>query len=508
MPKITKLESSVPKAARRARVAAYTRVSADGHMPLHSLSAQVSYYSSLIQKNPEWEYVGVYTDEGISGSSIEKRDGFRKLIRDCDAGKIDIILVKSISRFARNTVDLLETIRHLSSIGVEVKFDRENISTFSGDGELLITLLASFAQEENRSLSENIKWAIRKHFEQGIPNGHKAPYGYEWDGEMFRIIPEQGKVVKEIYRHYLAGKSAYAVAKSLAADGVVGQAGAPIEETTVKNILSSLSYTGTMILQKSYLTDGHKRRKNTGELPRYAVEGMFEPLVSVEDFAKVQEIRRRRADSMPNKNPTLTAFSGIVKCGQCGSSICRRTGSNGKRWVCNTRERKGMNICGSRPIRETELMDAAAQALGIDAYDEAKVRMEVKRVTIYGDRIEFHLKNGRIKKIVRKYGGFKMRGAFSGKIKCGICGCVCQSGTRRFRSNGQKVKKKVWICATPRKSCNLRRIMDDELREAAESYFGKDYEARFVEEIELVIADNKKFEFFFKDRTVKTWQRK
>ncbi len=175
MSKITKLESLVPQAVKRARVAAYTRVSADGHMPLHSLSAQVSYYSTLIQRNPEWEYVGVYADQGISGRTIEKRDGFQKLIRDCDAGKIDIILVKSISRFARNTVDLLETIRHLRDIGVEVRFDRENISTSSADGELLITLLASFAQEESRSLSENIKWAIRKRFEQGIPNGHKAP---------------------------------------------------------------------------------------------------------------------------------------------------------------------------------------------------------------------------------------------------------------------------------------------------------------------------------------------
>lgn len=167
-----------------------------------------------------------------------------------------------------------------------------------------------------------------------------------------------------------------------------------------------------------------------------------------------------------------------------------------------------MNICGSRPIRETELMDAAAQALGTGTYDEDIVRMEVKRVTIYGDRIEFHLKNGRIKKIVRKYGGFKMRGAFSGKIKCGICGCVCQSDTWRLGSDGQKVKKKVWICTTPRKSCNLRRIMDDELREAAESYIGKDYESKFVEEIVSVIADNKKLDFIFRDRTVKIWQRK
>ena len=311
MLKITKIERGVPQAVKKKKVAAYTRVSADGDMPLHSLSAQISYYSSFIQKNPEWEYAGVYADESLSGYTIKKRDEFHRLIADCDAGKIDIILVKSISRFARNTVDLLETIRHLKDIGVEVRFSRENISTFIGDGELLLTLLVSYAQEESRSISENIKWATRKRFEQGIPNGHKAPFGYEWDGEMFRIIPEQGEVVKTIYRRYLAGESAHALAKSLAAVGVTGQMGSPIEESTVKNILSSFSYTGTMILQKNYFTEERKRKRNKGELPRYAVEEMFEPLVSVEDFEKAQEIKRQRADAMPNKEPELTAFSGI-----------------------------------------------------------------------------------------------------------------------------------------------------------------------------------------------------
>jgi len=508
MVKITKLEHPMPQAVRRKRVAAYTRVSANGDMPMHSLSAQVSYYSSLIQKNPEWEYAGVYTDEGISGRTIKKREGFQKLIGDCDAGKIDIVLVKSVSRFARNTVDLLETIRHLKNIGVEVRFDRENISTFSEDGELLITLLASFAQEESRSISENIKGAIRKRFQQVIPNGHKGPYGYAWDGEMFRIIPEQGKVVKEIYRRYLAGESAHALAKSLAADGVTGQTGTPIEETTIKNILSSLSYTGTMILQKNFSTDGHKLRRNHGELPRYAVEGMFEPLVSMEDFEKTQEIMCRRANSMPNKNPELTAFSGIIKCGNCGRSVSRRTAPNGKKWVCNTREKKGMDICGSRPIMETELMNAVTQVLGTSTYNENAVRMEVERVTVYNGYIEFLLKDRRVKKIVRKYGGFKMRGVFSGKVKCGICGHICQSDTWMFGPSGQKTKTKVWICTEPRKSCSLRRIMDDELREAAKSFLGDDYEARVAEELETVTADNKQLDFIFKNGTVRIWQRK
>ena len=340
MPRITQISPSVPKIKTKLKVAAYARVSVETEMLMHSLSAQVSYYSSLIQKNPEWEYAGVYADEGITGTSTLHRDEFNRLVADCEAGKIDMVLVKSISRFARDTVDCLNTTRHLKELGIAVYFEREKINSLAEDGELMLTLLASFAQEESRSISENIKWATRKRFEKGIPNGHKAPYGYEWDGEVFRIIPEQGEVVKEIYRRYLAGESAYIIAKTLAERGVTGQMGKPIEQTTVKEILSSRSYTGTMVLQKNYLTEGHIRKRNKGELPMYLVDEMFEPLVSEEDYQKALEIRQQRAGQFPNNQDNLTAFSGKVKCGYCGCGVSRRTSGDRKRWVCNTRERK------------------------------------------------------------------------------------------------------------------------------------------------------------------------
>ena len=167
MAKITKIKASVPEIEPRKKVAAYARVSRDGERLLHSFSAQVSYYSALIQKNPEWDYAGVYSDEAITGTRIDWRDGFQKMLRDCETGKVDIILTKSVSRFARNTVDLLNTVRHLKEIGVEVRFEEQNISTFSGDGELMLTILASFAQEEVTSTSQNIKWAKRKQAEKG-----------------------------------------------------------------------------------------------------------------------------------------------------------------------------------------------------------------------------------------------------------------------------------------------------------------------------------------------------
>ena len=178
MAKITRVEQAVPTIKTKKKVAAYARISMESERMNHSLSAQISYYSSLIQKNPDWQYAGVFADDGISGTGIAKRNEFKRMIEAADNGEIDIILTKSIQRFAMNTVDLLETVRHLKDIGVEVRFEKEHINSMSGDGELMLTILASFAQEESCSLSENCKWGIRKRFEKGIPNGHFRVYGY------------------------------------------------------------------------------------------------------------------------------------------------------------------------------------------------------------------------------------------------------------------------------------------------------------------------------------------
>ncbi len=395
MPTISKISCAPrPRLAPKKRVAAYARVSMETDLLLHSLSAQVSHFSGLIQGNPEWEYVGVYSDSGVTGTSVEHRDEFKRLLADCDAGLIDIVLAKSVSRFARDTVDCLKAVRHLKDIGVEVRFEREGISTFSTDGELLLTLLASFAQAESDSISANVKWATRKRFAEGIPNGHKAPYGYEWDGEMFRIIPEQGKIVKQIFRRYLAGESGYSIAKGLKEKGIVGQSGRPMSDSTIRDMLSNPSYTGTMILQKNYFSENHVRKKNKGELPQYAVEGLFEPLVSKRTFDRAQKIRQRRAETSANANAVPTKFSGLMKCGCCGCGVSRRTSEGKKRWVCNTRERKGMKVCNLRPLAEAEL-EEAAQIVGAET-DEGFRRL-VKTVLVYDDHIEFNLENGKVK---------------------------------------------------------------------------------------------------------------
>src|SRR5699024_685085 len=192
MKRIQKIEAKLPELKKRKRVAAYARVSVEKGRTLNSLSQQVSYYNNLITYNSEWEFAGVFSDLGISGSN-SNREGFQELLNKCQEGKIDLILTKSISRFGRNTVDLLETVRHLKDIGVEVFFEKENIKTFSGDGELMLSILASFAQEEARSISNNVKWRIRKNFQEGKVNSFVL-YGYRWDGEKFNLVPEEAEV--------------------------------------------------------------------------------------------------------------------------------------------------------------------------------------------------------------------------------------------------------------------------------------------------------------------------
>ena len=503
MPKISVIEPLIPQLREKKKVAAYARVSMETEMLLHSLSAQVSYYNDLIQKNPDWEFAGVYADEGISGTGTAHRDDFNRLLADCDAGKIDMVLVKSISRFARDTVDTLTATRHLKELGIDVYFEREHIHSISDEGELLLTLLASFAQEESRSISENVKWGIRKRFEQGIPNGHKAPYGYEWDGEMYRVIPEQGEVIKEIFAKYLSGTSAYGIAKELSKRGITGQKGVPMDDSTIKFILTNPSYTGSMLLQKNYISEGHTRKRNKGELPMYMVEGMFEPLILQGDFEKAQLIREQRADAAANKNPTLTAFSGLVKCGECGHSVSRRTTKYGKKWNCNTRERKGKAECGLRPIYETELEQAVAKALRLDAFDREAVKREVGQIVINKDSIEFRMKNGQNREVMRAYQ--KGHSAFSQKITCGCCGKKLECDYWKMGPKGQKEKYKVWVC----RGCSFRRLLDDEFREAVAEVLGReDYEPRFVKEVAGVTAYEDRLEFHFVEGRVVEWRRK
>ena len=270
MKKVTKLPSE-PKFTHKLRVAAYARVSTGKDAMLHSLTAQIDYYKTKIRANPEWIFAGVYVDEAKTGTK-ETREAFGQLIADCCDGKIDMVLTKSISRFARNTVTLLQTVRMCKEWGVDVFFEEQNIHTMSGDGELMMSILASYAQEESRSASENQKWRIKRNFASGMPwNG--ALLGYRIRNGRYEIVPEETEIVRRIYDDYLAGFGYQAIVTRLREDGVLSRLGGKWEQSSISRILSHPAYTGNLLLQR-YYSENHITKKklvNKGELAKYYV---------------------------------------------------------------------------------------------------------------------------------------------------------------------------------------------------------------------------------------------
>lgn len=394
MREISKIIPTMPTICRKKRVAAYARVSMDSERLMHSLSSQISYYSEFIQKNPEWIYAGVYADEGITGTLTEKRDEFKRLIADCDAGKIDIILVKSISRFARNTVDLLETVRHLKSLGIEVRFEKENINSLSKDGELMLSILASFAQEESRSISENVKWGTRKRFEQGIPNGRVRVFGYKWQEDTLVIVPEEAEVVKRIYEEFLNGKSARKIAKGLNAEGITTRLDCLWHDTTIRGILTNVTYTGNILLQKTFVEDPitKKRKKNKGELTQYFAENTHEPIIDMTIFEKVG------AELLIRSKQRHTVFAEKIICSDCGAYYIRNsvgTGEYYKVWTCKTKRKMGKETCGAKDIREDKIKELSAEVLGLQEFDEDVILEKIENILVEGkDILHFNFTDG------------------------------------------------------------------------------------------------------------------
>lgn len=342
---------TLPKLIKNKRVAAYARVSSDKDTMLNSLSAQVSFYSKMIQSHRTWIYAGVYADEAISGTK-QDRPQFQRMINDCKEGKIDLIVTKSISRFARNTVTLLETVRLLKDINVEVFFEEQNIYTLSADGELLITLLASYAQEEARSVSENMRWRIKKNFEEGKPWGAYL-YGYKVIKGEYYINKEEAEVIKIMYDLFLSGWGKERIARELNHRGIKTRLGYEWSEAVVRNILSNYDYTGNLILQKTYRPDyiSKKTYKNEGQLPKYHVEDHHEPIIDLETWYKVQDELKKRNDKI-QRNAVLppNPFKGIIKCGTCGKTYQRKITKHRNFWVCNEYVRSGLAGCTSKRL--------------------------------------------------------------------------------------------------------------------------------------------------------------
>ena len=383
IPATSPIKAAKPRRSGKLRVAAYCRVSTDSDEQINSYEAQKRYYTQLISENTEWAFGGLFADEGISGTSMKNRTEFNRMLAACKRGRIDMILVKSISRFARNTVDCLESIRKLRALGISVKFEKENIDSLTEPSEFMIALHSSFAQAESESISKNVTWGIRKSMEAGnVPMQYSTLLGYRKGADgLPEIVPEEAETVRQIYRKYLGGASLQQIKTHLEAKEILTARGGTIwSVSAIRNILTNEKYIGDALLQKTFTADciSKKVYKNNGELPMYYVENHHPAIIPKVVFQKVQEeIARRSSKRKTMKKSAKTeqgkysakyALTERLVCGECGSPYkrCTWTQRGQKRivWRCVSRLEYGRKYCHNSPtIDEPELHDHSPQAM-------------------------------------------------------------------------------------------------------------------------------------------------
>ena len=393
---IINIAPAAPETPRIKRVAAYARVSCGKDTMLHSLAAQIDYYRSYIRMNPKWRFAGVYADEAKTGTK-DNREQFQQLLSECRSGNIDMIITKSISRFARNTVTLLKTVRELQSLGVDVFFEEQNIYTLSADGEVMLTLLASFAQAESLSVSDNCKWRIRKGFEEGRASSCTM-LGYRLiDGEI-TLIEEEAKTAKRIFDMYLSGYGLQKIANILNEEGTYSIYGNEWHISTIRKVLTNEKYCGDLLLQKSY-RENHITKKmlpNNGELPQYFVEDNHPAVVSREMFSAVQKELQRRADEKTPSCGSTSIFTGKIRCSCCGKNYRRKTTPYNIVWCCSTFNSKGKKYCpDSKVIPEETLKQVSAEIMRSDVFSETDFEKQIRLIEAHpGNLLRFLFTNG------------------------------------------------------------------------------------------------------------------
>ena len=388
-----------PSLQRLTRVAAYARVSTGKDAMLHSLAAQVSYYSDLIQNHPGWRYAGVYADEAMTGTKDNRKE-FQRLLADCRAGRIDMVITKSVSRFARNTVTSLETVRELKAIGVDVYFEEQNIHSMSGDGEVMLTILSAFAQEESRSASENQKWRVRKAFENGELMNMRTMFGYRISKKNgVEVDPEQADVVREMYARVIHGDSLTSIVHWLKHNDHRGALKGKWKASRIRDVLSNEKYTGNALLQKQFRID-HIYKKlvpNHGELPQYYATETHPAIIDEATFEAAQRALERISAERPATKPRgHHIFTSMIICSACGKTYRHVKNHGVSRWACQTYVYEGKTACQSKQIPEEIIMRLACDILGWNSFDEEAFRQTVDHVTaIYPHTLVFHLRDGR-----------------------------------------------------------------------------------------------------------------
>lgn len=374
---------------KRKRVAAYARVSSSKETMLISLEEQIRVYKDMILSNPKYDFAGIYIDEGLSGVK-ENRPQFQRMLDDCKQGKIDMIITKSISRFARNTVTLLQTVRMLKSLNVDVYFETNNIHTLSEIGEYMLTILALCAQEESFQTSERCKWRIRNKFKDGYAYSITM-LGYDFKDNNLVINQDEAKIVRIIFDKYLSGYGMQSISNYLNQNGYVSKRNGRFYVSSIRKILTNEKYAGDLLLQK-YFVPNHRIKTsqlNHGELPMYYVKNAHEPIIDRESFDKVQKLYKQRRYETPTTNGRKTVYplTGMIKCGICGKNYKRKIVAKGSKyekivWVCSTYDYEGKHKCNSKKIPQDILYSKLCEVLHIKIFDEKIFKKQIKQVLI------------------------------------------------------------------------------------------------------------------------------
>ena len=398
MPRTIKKVVQSPRLDAKKRVAAYARVSSGKDAMLHSLSAQVSYYSNLIQSNPDWLYAGVYSDEAKTGTK-ENRDGFLRLVADCRDGRINMVITKSISRFARNTVTLLETVREFKLLDVDVYFEEQNIHTMSADGELMLSILASYAQEESLSASENQKWRIRKGFEKGELINWRFLLGYNVTKAGITIDEDSAMIVREIFSRVIAGESFNSISRDLNDRGLTCALGGRWCAQRIRETVANEKYTGNAMLQKRYRNNHLEKKlcRNTGELPMFYAEETHPAIIDDETFASAQAVLQKMREATKNRpRPQKSEFTSKIYCPYCGKAYKRNTSNGSVGWNCSTFLSQGKAYCHGKKIPEATLKAVCAEVLGTGDYNSMVFDTLIERIEVPEDNhLRFIFKDGR-----------------------------------------------------------------------------------------------------------------
>lgn len=358
---------------RRKRAVAYVRVSTASSAQLHSYEFQEQYWHDKLDSDPDVELVHIYADLGISGSSMDKRPQLLAMMRDARAGKFDIVYTKSVSRFARNTIELLQAVRELRDIGVEVVFEKENIRSSDPTSELMLTVAATIAEDDLKVDSDRQRWSFKRRFENGWISIGNGMYGYKMrEDNTLEIVPEEAEVVRRIFDMYIEGAGSVAIATALEADGIPSRSGSGWRPQTILQMLANEKYMGDSLMGKSVTINGQQFDNMDGAYgDRYYMEDTHEGIISKETFALVQELRLQRQNKKLVGQPVPEyPFTGIIECGECGKHYQHKVNNSGKKWkhdvwACATALKKGVAACGCTRIKDSVLREKF-----IEAYNE------------------------------------------------------------------------------------------------------------------------------------------